>query len=155
MSTYAKAEHHIVIVRVSPHPGRELPTLVSVECQCSAPVDAPCRTYPQCDCEFFARDEHDPRRDPSGHLFVPGQPCWVTKWFDLEGCGAGTCYVGQDADEISFNQVPLVSQGGHVDVDLDDSELEWAWAGATWPAPDAPPPVVHGQEPLALGGGLR
>jgi hypothetical protein len=67
---------------------------------CSAPPEAPCRTYPVCDCESWGEgDEHNhlgPNEPTPGHEAKSGQPCWMGVHFDMQGvedsgpsCGTG------------------------------------------------------------------
>jgi hypothetical protein len=132
-------KHHIVTVEVhddEPH----------VKFECSAPEDGPCRTYPKtavgpkwegCTCEiWFECDDHlpaddggcglgddAPAHDNDGHLFVPGQECWVTGWF----YGEGTQYAGDDADDTRDDCVPAVPRIGEVDISFDGDFVEWQW----------------------------
>jgi len=132
-------KHHIVTVEVlhdEPH----------VKFACSAPEDGPCRTYPVpavgpkwegCSCDAWSEcDDHYPAddggcgldadvptHDRAGHLYAPGQVCWVQGWFD----GEGHQYVGLDADDVHDNLVPAVARTGEIDVFFDGDYVEWQW----------------------------
>jgi hypothetical protein len=136
-------KHHIVTVEVLTDIREE----AHVKFSCSAPEDGPCRTYPApavgptwegCTCDvFFVCDDHMPaddggcgRRsdapvhDNAGHVFVPGQECWVKSWFD----GGSHTYVGLDSDDTaSDNPVPAIARTGEIDVFFDGDVVEWQW----------------------------
>lgn len=127
MSTYAKPEHHLVTVKVSHEDGH--PSFDGIEFACSAPEDAPCRTYPECDCERFDLDEDNPGHDFDGHPFVSGRDCWVAAWFDFASMWDDPPYVGPDKCDDTDCGVPLVARTGHVSiVGFDDGGPEWEWA---------------------------
>lgn len=144
---YAKSEHHIVTVRTIEAAGYDLPMLDAIECHCSAPEDASCRTHPDCDCEWISIDEDNPGHDTSGHPFEAGRPCWVKEWFDAAACGEATLYVGADSEDWTECGVPLVSRDGHIDVRLDGDVLEWSWAGQPT---SLTADIAHAQRPLDL-----
>ena len=128
MSDYAKPEHHVVTVRTRTED--DWTYLESVECACTAPEDAPCRTYPVCDCEVFLEDEDNPGHDPSGHPFKSGHDCWVKGWFDASPSGEATQFVGTGASDATDCGVPLTDQHGHIDAAFNgDDWLEWWWHG--------------------------
>jgi hypothetical protein len=145
-------QHHIVTVEIGsaytqmslsdPPDERD----VHVKFACSAPEDGSCRNYPPvavgptwegCTCDvWFICDDHfpsdeggcgldddAPAHDNAGHLFAPGQECWVQGWFD----GAGHQYVGPDADDRTDNCVPGVARTGEIDVSFDGEFVEWQW----------------------------
>jgi hypothetical protein len=126
-------KHHVVTVEVihdEPH----------VKFECSAPEDALCRTYPDCDCEaFFECGDHGPteddgcgldateakeQHDTSGHPYKTGQYCWVQSWFGEDSA----IYAGHDGDDRRDDYVPAVARVGEVDVSFVDGEyVEWQW----------------------------
>lgn len=146
MNTYARPEHHIVTVRVD-REDTDFPVLESVTCHCSAPPDAPCRTYPNCDCEIFIEDDDNPGHDICGQPFEPGRDCWVKPWFDHPYAEA-TGYVGGDADDDTDCGLPLVDRHGHIDaISVSEGYLEWCWHGEP-----SPLTVSLDQGTLPLGG---
>lgn len=131
MNTYAKPEHHIVTVTVD-REDDDWPTLGSVTCHCSAPPDAPCRTYPDCECEIFRYDEDNPGHDEDGHPFESGRDCWVKSWFDAGEETTG--YVGSDSTSSTECGVPLIDRHGHIDaIGTTEGYLEWCWSGEPSP----------------------
>lgn len=143
----ANWQHHIVTVEIGSTytqmslSDRPNPRDVHVRFACSAPEDGPCRTYPPiasgCACEVWSEcddhlpsdeggcglDESAPTHDRSGHLFEPGQECWVQGWFDNDGHQ----YIGRDADDMHDNSVPGVARTGEIDVSFDGDYVEWEW----------------------------
>jgi hypothetical protein len=134
-------KHHVVTVEVihdEPH----------VKFACSAPEDGVCRTYPKtahgpdwvgCECEAWfecdeshdedsecGRTDDDPTHDQNGHVYEPGQECWVTSWFQA---GDGNAvYTGPDGDESRDDCVPAVARTGPVDISFVEGEyVEWVW----------------------------
>jgi hypothetical protein len=148
----ANWKHHVVTVEIgSAYTQMSLsdppdPRDVTVKFACSAPEDGMCRNYPApavgpkwegCTCDvWFICDDHlslddggcglgddAPAHDNAGHLFVPGQECWVQSWFD----GDGHQYTGDDADDLHDNCVPGVARIGEIDVSFDGDSVEWHW----------------------------
>lgn len=91
---------------------------------CTASEDAECRTYPDCDCEYFHWSD-DLKTDVEGHLRLTGRECWISGWFD----GDGHVYVGADPDDWRDDQVPAVDRSGPIDVRMVSYEeyIEWEW----------------------------
>ena len=50
----------------------------SVQFTCTAPPEAPCRNYPECECES-RYDGHGER-----HPAVPQDSCWMVPWWENE-----------------------------------------------------------------------
>jgi hypothetical protein len=102
--------------------GEDRPVVDTVTFTCSAPPDADCRTYSNCDCENMACGD-DPTRDESGHLRVSGQPCWMTGWFENDGA----TYVGVDSDDMRDDGVPAIARTGTITRTFADEWVEWDW----------------------------
>jgi hypothetical protein len=98
------------------------PVVDTVTFTCTAPPDADCRTYPNCDCESWTYSESK-TRDESGHLRVSGQQCWMVDWFDN---GSAT-YVGLDADDMRDDGVPPIARTGTITRGFADEWVEWDW----------------------------
>lgn len=155
----AKPEHHTVTVRTITED--DWTTIEAVEFGCCAPEDAPCRTYPVCECEVWYEDEDRPGHDTEGHPFVTGQDCWVAGWFDNAARWEEPRYVGSDRSDDTDSGIPPISQHGHVSiVDFEeDIGPRWCWHGM--PVRDdeqaetdpTRAPVVHvpGQEAFDFG----
>lgn len=132
MSIRAKTEHHTLAVQTGTESdgGDDLWTYIEdSRFTCTAPEDAHCRTYPpNCGCETITEDPAwGEGRDRLGHVFEPGQPCWVKQWFDasLDECE----YVGDDAvDEGMLGGLPAVDRSGHVEIVGFDAWPQWRWA---------------------------
>jgi len=95
----------------------------SVQFVCTAPADADCRTYPECQCETFNWAE-DKTRDIEGHPRVSGRDCWMGDWFEAEGA----VYVGDDYDDMRDDCIPAIERGGHITVFFQEEWIEWKWA---------------------------
>jgi len=131
MNPHARPEHHVVTVRTGTED--DWTYLESVECACTAPEDAPCRTYPDCGCEEFTDDADNPGHDNYGHPYVSGRHCWVVQWFAAEDLGLATAYEGVDATDATDVGVPLVARHGHIDVGWDYDHPTWWWYGEPKP----------------------
>lgn len=130
-SPYALPEHHTVTVRTKTEDEGTPDAytyLDEVTCECAAPADAPCRTYPDCYCEVFNDDPDNPGHDYAGHPFLKGRPCWVEDWFKANHNGGCTEYVGADATDAADCGVPIVDAAGHILVGFDTDHLTWEWA---------------------------
>lgn len=88
---------------------------------CDADAFADCRTYPDCDCEWFHWDENDNMRDENGHERLPGQSCWLEAWFDNEGA----VYVGDDYDDMRDDCVPPINRSGPIEFRCVEDWPEW------------------------------
>lgn len=88
---------------------------------CTAPKDADCRTYPECDCEWWIiEDGHD----QEGHPVVTGRECWVRSWFDNDAIP----YAGSDDDGDGF---PTIERSGTTLVSTEDDYPQWVWSTET------------------------
>ena len=103
MSSMVDPQHHIATITTDPVSG----DAISVNLTCTAPDDADCRTYPECDCEWWFRDGTG--HDAEGHPFVPGRPCWLATWFT--GDPEATTYRGPDGWN---GEVPDVDRTGPI-----------------------------------------
>lgn len=133
MPIRAESNHHTATVSVVVHEEGtedEVRAVDSVVFTCTAPEDALCRTYPDCDCEVFSEDHDRPGYDQDGHPYVLGRPCWVKDWFDAMPGAEATTYVGADYDDMTSDaQIPAVERTGHVRIiafDIDTGP-EWEW----------------------------
>lgn len=88
---------------------------------CTAPEDAECRVYPECDCEWFTINKG---HDEAGHPVVAGRECWVCGWFDF----GAAWYTGSDSDD---DCLPTVERSGSILVSLDEDHVEWTWSAET------------------------
>lgn len=57
---------------------------------CSAPADAPCRTFPTCECESWCccgitGESHDDGDHCCMSTVKPGQGCWIEPWVNASG----------------------------------------------------------------------
>lgn len=87
---------------------------------CTAPEDAECRTYPECDCESWHWNE-DRTADEDGHPRVTGQECWLQGWFDAEQ----GVYTGEDGDDMRDDMVPAIDRSGPITATFLDEWIEW------------------------------
>lgn len=133
MKMRAETRHHTATVCTVVHEAGtedELRVIDSVEFNCTAPEDASCRTYPDCECETFTEDSDNPGFDDSGHPYRPGQGCWVKDWFDAMPNAESTVYVGADGDDSRHDGwLPAIDRTGHVKIVACDIETgpEWEW----------------------------
>lgn len=105
----------------------ELHRIVDGRFVCTAPLEAPCRTYPDCSCESFGAEHTE---DYPDHVDVPGQACWIGEWIDT--IGVGDSYVDQEHVWLDGDWFP----DGPVTADWVDGEcIEWQYADSTRPRP--------------------
>lgn len=127
MGDHQNPLHHTVTVTVTaPDHPNDRPE-VDISFVCTAPEDAPCRTYPDCSCEAFTEDEGNPGHDDYGHPYITGQPCWVGEWFSA--FDKSVVYVGPDATDLYDHGHPATARTGSVHVlggGL-DGYIEWEW----------------------------
>lgn len=128
MTARAQSQFHTVTVMVEYRdPDDPDDVEMTVTFACTAPPDADCRTYPDCDCEYFTVDPQRPGFDSEGHPYAPGRTCWVQDWFDAgDECAT---FMGEDGDEFNPHGVPTIAQTGHIDVEFEDDDITWDWAG--------------------------
>lgn len=128
MSTGPLPEHHTLTVKTTPDPDEPgLSYLDFVTLECTAPEDAPCRTYPDCGCDTFNHGE-EPGIDQHGHPYISGQPCWLEQWFESEPLGQATAFVGNSATDETDCGVPLVDRTGNIKLVGFWDYPEWDWA---------------------------
>jgi len=84
---------------------------------CTAPPDAECRTYPDCECESWERAGDV---DQNGHPYTSGQECWLQGWFD----NGGIEYTGPDAEDGQ----PTIERTGAVEHEFAYDYVQWQWA---------------------------
>jgi len=102
---------------------------VDLHFTCSSEPDAPCRSYPDCDCSFDLWFEHDtkPGYATCGHKLISGQNCTVRPYFEDDSA----VYVGPDAID---DAPPATDRDGWIDTAFDGESLTWQfadpWAGA-------------------------
>ncbi|MFC5930901.1 hypothetical protein D6T64_11965 [Cryobacterium melibiosiphilum] len=90
---------------------------------CTAPADAECRSYPNCDCEWF--NWNDARtHDGEGHARVSGRECSLQGWFD----NGNAVYEGDDSDDMRDDYVPAIDRTGHITTSWMDEWPQWEWA---------------------------
>jgi hypothetical protein len=113
--------HHWIRVTTTPasDPEDDLPTVDQVVFTCTAPPDASCRTYPDCDCETFSGED----QDEAGHPFKPGQPCWLTDWFDNDGA----CFDGEGGNDYN-GEPPAIDHEGPIETHFEGDYVSWTWA---------------------------
>ena len=97
---------------------------------CTAPLEAPCRTYPTCDCETW--NCSDPADfEPGEHACMatqrPGQECWMSPWIN-DGAVLGDSY----GDDEHYGCPTEWFPDGPVTVEWDDG-CSWTYADATTP----------------------
>ena len=95
----------------------------TVKFACSAPDDAECRKYPNCDCERF--DYNEARtHDGSGHPRIEGQECSLQGWVE----NGMAVYVGDDYDDMRNDCTPAFDRTGPITTAWMDEWPEWEWS---------------------------
>jgi len=100
---------------------------------CSAPDDAPCRTSPTCDCEFWCGCDGSPEDAVDAHdgehccmtTTKPGRECWMVAW--VEATGLEDSFTG-DTGELEYGIGGYVWPSGPVTCEWDEGVF-WEYAG--------------------------
>ncbi|MFE6966859.1 hypothetical protein ACFVAJ_17245 [Agromyces sp. NPDC057679] len=132
----AEVKFHTVTVTTRPEEAGtpdEYRVVDEVAFTCTAPDDAECRSYPECDCESWTWND-DRTGDEWGHPRVPGRQCWLAGWFDAEGA----IYAGINGDEMRDDLIPARDFSGPIITTWCHEWVEWEFA-----APDTRADTSH------------